>query len=342
MKLFAYISAVLGAIAFAGGALGHGTQIIVDVVAGGLKTSNGMSDPDGYASMIWVESDDAGDPFGDFTIAPFGPITFWEIPGFELHGLEGNSGLYLELVPRPMQGLEPVEQRLLWYWDPATEMVDQAPPSTEFHFLSQYGESRTILPGDTAAPAPLLIANPTNDEQGFHNHLLGYALDNDPAAAAGAYGFFARLTSDLYEPSDPFLVVLNNSVDYSDMIAAALAINAAAVDADPLLGDYNDNGFVDAADYTVWRDAVATSTELINDPTPGTVDESDFEYWRAHFGEAGGVGSGSARHGGSASGASPSQNTVPEPNAALLAAFAALMLISRRRCRGSLGKAFRA
>jgi hypothetical protein len=62
-----------------------------------------------------------------------------------------------------------------------------------------------------------------------------------------------------------------------------------------LLGDYNENGIVDAADYSVWRDTLeAGDTVLPNDPTPGVVDESDFLYWRDHFGETLGAGSGAA------------------------------------------------
>jgi hypothetical protein len=69
-----------------------------------------------------------------------------------------------------------------------------------------------------------------------------------------------------------------------------------------LLGDYNGNGFVDAADYTTWRDALtAGSTTLANDSTPGVVNESDFTYWRDHFGQTLGGGAGSA------------QAAVPEP-----------------------------
>jgi hypothetical protein len=68
-----------------------------------------------------------------------------------------------------------------------------------------------------------------------------------------------------------------------------------------LLGDYNDNGVVDAADYTVWRDAKESGGVLLNDPTPGVIDDSDYVYWRSHFGESldGGAGSEGA--------------TVPEP-----------------------------
>ena len=60
-----------------------------------------------------------------------------------------------------------------------------------------------------------------------------------------------------------------------------------------LEGDYNGNGVIDAADYTAWRDAVAAgASTLLNDATPGTVDENDFAYWRAHFGETLGSGAG--------------------------------------------------
>ncbi len=75
-----------------------------------------------------------------------------------------------------------------------------------------------------------------------------------------------------------------------------------------LAGDYNDDGTIDAADYTVWRDVMTAGTgPLPNDPTPGTVDESDFEYWRAHYGESSGSGAGA---GGLAA--------VPEPATAVL------------------------
>ena len=40
----------------------------------------------------------------------------------------------------------------------------------------------------------------------------------------------------------------------------------------PLDGDYNNNGVVDAADYSVWRDRLGTSAVLPNDATPGAVD----------------------------------------------------------------------
>jgi hypothetical protein len=60
----------------------------------------------------------------------------------------------------------------------------------------------------------------------------------------------------------------------------------------PLYGDYNNNGRVDAADYTLWRDRLNTSATLPNDETLGTVSESDYAVWKAHFGESDGSGAG--------------------------------------------------
>lgn len=49
-------------------------------------------------------------------------------------------------------------------------------------------------------------------------------------------------------------------------------------------GDYNQDGAVDAADYTVWRDALGGASALPNDDTPG-IDVEDFTRWRNNFGQ---------------------------------------------------------
>jgi hypothetical protein len=59
-------------------------------------------------------------------------------------------------------------------------------------------------------------------------------------------------------------------------------------------GDYNGDGVVDAADYVVWRSAVAAgATSLPNRGTgiSGTVGTSDYTFWKAHFGATSGSGS---------------------------------------------------
>jgi hypothetical protein len=58
----------------------------------------------------------------------------------------------------------------------------------------------------------------------------------------------------------------------------------AAIQPQPLFGDYNNDGSVDAADYIVWRHNLGESTIMPNDRSPGTVSQDDYDEWRANFG----------------------------------------------------------
>lgn len=52
-----------------------------------------------------------------------------------------------------------------------------------------------------------------------------------------------------------------------------------------LPGDFNDDGTVDLADYTVWRDNLgAVPGTLSNDPSGVEVGKLQYEYWKTHFG----------------------------------------------------------
>lgn len=51
-----------------------------------------------------------------------------------------------------------------------------------------------------------------------------------------------------------------------------------------LPGDYNDDGVVDAGDYSVWRDAMGSYAVLPNDTTPSSVSQADYDLWVANFG----------------------------------------------------------
>ena len=52
------------------------------------------------------------------------------------------------------------------------------------------------------------------------------------------------------------------------------------------IGDYNNDGKVDAADYTVWRDHLGQTFTLPNrDPVnTGAISNSDYTSWKNHFG----------------------------------------------------------
>jgi hypothetical protein len=76
-------------------------------------------------------------------------------------------------------------------------------------------------------------------------------------------------------------------------------------------GDYNQDGKVSAADYTVWRNNLGSVASLPNDDTNG-VGADDYLRWKTHFGEmVGGAGGGSA-------GSPYSTVAVPEPATVLL------------------------
>jgi hypothetical protein len=53
-----------------------------------------------------------------------------------------------------------------------------------------------------------------------------------------------------------------------------------------LPGDFNNDGTVDAADYVVWRKNVGTNNALPNNPTPGPIDQTEYERWLANFGNS--------------------------------------------------------
>lgn len=71
-----------------------------------------------------------------------------------------------------------------------------------------------------------------------------------------------------------------------------------------LSGDYNNNGLVDAADYTVWRDSLQAGTPLFNDVTPSATEATDYAWWKRFYGRT--------------NGSSGSAASVPEPMASAI------------------------
>ena len=93
-----------------------------------------------------------------------------------------------------------------------------------------------------------------------------------------------------------------------------------------LLGDYNKDGYVNAADYTVWRDTVgltgSNSLQLAADANHDyVVGPEDYDAWKAHFGQpfAPGAGSGSS---------SLATFGVPEPNSLIIALAGTIAVVA--------------
>jgi hypothetical protein len=55
-----------------------------------------------------------------------------------------------------------------------------------------------------------------------------------------------------------------------------------------LTGDYNQDGFVNLADYTLWRDSLGSVVSELgagaDGNRDGTIDAEDYGVWRSHFG----------------------------------------------------------
>lgn len=82
-----------------------------------------------------------------------------------------------------------------------------------------------------------------------------------------------------------------------------------------LPGDFNADGVVDAADYSIWRDVLGQFADLPNDATPGLVSPSDYADWAANYGAT----------------LASVLNAVPEPTASLSAALAMGLAAFHRR-----------
>ena len=86
-------------------------------------------------------------------------------------------------------------------------------------------------------------------------------------------------------------------------------------------GDYNADGIVDAADYTLWKDNLGLSSSALNGNGSGaaTVVQADYLLWKTNFGLPAATGSEGAA-------------AVPEPTTLLLALLALVAAPLRVRC----------
>jgi hypothetical protein len=107
----------------------------------------------------------------------------------------------------------------------------------------------------------------------------------------------------------------NQAVPYGTKLANTLGA------ANFMFGDYNQDGVVDAADYTVWRDTVGTAGTESNHPAADTnhdflVNDLDYNIWKSNFGQSGGSAPGGAAMGVAG---------VPEPTAGVLLAMGVVL-----------------
>ena len=191
-------------------------------------------------------------------------------------------------------------------------------------FLVDFGDSGDSTPNQPGGWDVIQEINLTDAQSGWHR--LG--VDYNPTTGA----VVARFGDQTFNFTTDADTQGNFYVVYRECITGAPSVrfdkhNPPIYDlfvAGPVAvaGDYNSNGVVDAADYTVWRDRLGGTT-LANDGgiSPGVVDQADYNFWKSRFGAT--TGSGSL-----------SSGAVPEPGMlALVSGLLALVGAGWRRQR---------
>ncbi len=85
-------------------------------------------------------------------------------------------------------------------------------------------------------------------------------------------------------------------------------------------GDYNSDGRVDSADYSVWRDSLGSTHLAADGDNSGIVDAGDYAIWRSNFGRVAASGS-----------LANSQGQVPEPATLVLFAAGFVLIAAAKR-----------
>jgi hypothetical protein len=147
--------------------------------------------------------------------------------------------------------------------------------------------------------------------------------DSKPGSTGTIIEAFALRQSNDYNGNQ----VIDNLV-----VATTFAEALAGTGTGDVLGDYNGNGVVDAADFTVWRDHLGNmgapgipgdgDNGTLTGTPDGTVDSNDYAYWKSRFGATSGAGSLVAA-------------IVPEPSSVLLAVVG-IALLGAGRCRAAV------
>ncbi len=174
--------------------------------------------------------------------------------------------------------------------------------------------SRATTLGDVTHPEGLVFVNEDSGTSGGETWMMapngsGLTLIADTIGQTGASESSGVLDVSLLLGYRPGSILLTSNQGSNSSLTALINPHAT------LAADYNVDGVVDAADYTIWRDSLGMSgTGLPADGNAdGQIDASDYEVWRSSFGRGQPIaGSGAIGDG-----------AVPEPTAVAL--FAAMV-----------------
>jgi hypothetical protein len=174
--------------------------------------------------------------------------------------------------------------------------ADSNQTPTSFDANARNNLALTIFGTDGTSVLATSDANPAGGMESIANLLL---------PAAGTY--FERITG------------ANNTIQLYELSLSPTSI---------LVGDYNRNGVVDAADYVVWRKSLGQSVAAgtsADGNFDGLITAADYDVWKSHFEQTGGSGVGVGLQ---------ASATVPEPSTFGIAAAVLFAVPFVRRRRG--------
>lgn len=128
--------------------------------------------------------------------------------------------------------------------------------------------------------AAIRFARGSNENQMEIDNLV---VTDDPDVA------FARPLELVVDTSTGMVQIRNDNqidiaLDSYSIQSAGNSLNVGSAD-----GDYNSDGFVNLADYTVWRDNLGSPAgSLANDPTGEAIGTAQYDIWKGNFGASGG------------------------------------------------------
>lgn len=173
--------------------------------------------------------------------------------------------------------------------------------SSAYHWQANPGpccsQHRLVFEEHTASVGGI----PVNYHDGFHVYAVEWEATRLRFYVDGLLHFTVTESANLPIFETPKNIILNLAVggDFGgDPNGTTVFPQTMRVDyvrlwrpAAGLSGDYNGDGLVDAADYSVWRDTLGTTgIDLPADGSGnGTVDASDLNIWRTAFGATAGV-----------------------------------------------------
>jgi len=247
-------------------------------------------------------------------------------PGFTAfagaNALPGGARLRFDFLPMTVDdGPHAGYESTLLYWDGAGSAPRFGPTPTDEYEFTFFGETgpASANGGDQITPGGVI--DTTSPSGAIHEHRFFFLDDNADGQnttlpRAGIYLLGMRMTIGDLEPSDPLYIVwATPETSVLPAIQPAAQWVRDRVDTlfvEPLEGDFNGDGFVDAADYVAWRDGLGADYE-----------PSDFTVWVSNYGAA-------------ALSSSAPAAAVPEPAGVVLLAVAAIGAVVGARFAASV------